>query len=193
MSAFALVFFSGLSLNLLLCFSLGLRELVSRERTPAFHFYYPWLLLFIVTLILWVLLERILVPLFGGVMRHFLLYPLAVLGGLGAETLLFTVFPGLGENPRVFKIGSGYNGLSLGALFLTDSLALSFFDALLLSFAFSGGGLLAFLITKEIQKRSFLEVLPYRLRGRPLLLIALGLLSLIFSAAAVFFLHAFLA
>jgi electron transport complex protein RnfA len=191
MSAFALVLFSGLSLNLLLTFSLGLRELVSREREPAFHSYYPWIILFAVTVLLWAALERVLFPL-PEAMRYLVLYPLSALGTLGAEILLFTLFPKLGENPRIFKIGSEYSVFSLGALFFTDVFALSFADALLLSFAFSGGGFLAFLIVKEIQKRSFLEALPYRLRGRPILLIALGLLSLIFSSAAVFFLRVFL-
>ncbi|MDR1930599.1 MAG: hypothetical protein LBQ44_08230 [Treponema sp.] len=191
MSAFALVLFSALALNLLLTFALGLQELVSREREPAFHTYYPWPLLFAVTLLLWVILERILAPLAGG-MFYLVLYPLAVLGSFGAERLLFRLFPKLGKNPVIFRIGSSYNGLSLAALVLTDILALSFADALLLAFAFSGGGLLAFLIIKEIQKRSFYETLPAGLRGRPMLLLALGLLSLIFSAAAVFFLRVLL-
>jgi electron transport complex protein RnfA len=190
MQALALVLFSGLALNLFLTFSLGLRELAARERRPSLYLYYPWILLFAVTLLLWVFIERIIAPLTGGALNHLLFYPLPVLGSQGAEILLFHAFPKLGKNPGVFKIGSGYNCLSLAALFLTDFLALTFADALLLSFAFSGSGLLAFLIIKEIQKRSFLEALPYRLRGKPILLISLGLLSLIFSAAAVFLLKA---
>ena len=97
-----------------------------------------------------------------------------------------------GENPGVFSPGSSYNGLAAAALFLTLRFAVSFTDALLLSFAFSAGGLLAFLIVKEIQKRSFLETIPYQLRGAPILLVSMGLLSVVFSAASVLFLKIFL-
>jgi hypothetical protein len=44
---------------------------------------------------------------------------------------------------------------------LTVHFAFSFWEALVCSFAFSSGGLLAFLIVKEVQKRSFLESIVF--------------------------------
>jgi electron transport complex protein RnfA len=187
----ALVFFIALSLNLLLNFAFGIREMISRERAPAFNLYYPWIILFLVTALLWVFFAVILRPL-RDVLDYVLVFPLAVLGGLTLEKVLFHVFPALGENQGVFKIGSSYNGLSAASLVLTLRLALNFWEALLLSFAFAAGGLLAYLIIKEIQKRSFLEAIPYGLRGTPLLLISMGILSLVFSAASVLLLKIFL-
>jgi electron transport complex protein RnfA len=183
----ALFFFAALSLNILLNFALGVKELVSRERSPVINRYYPWLILFLATVLFWVFFALLLRPL-GGALYYLLVFPLAVLGSREMEKLLFYFFPSLGENPGVFRIGSTYNGLSTGAALLTVHFAFGFWEALVCSFAFSSGGLLAFLIVKEVQKRSFLESIPYGLRGTPILLISMGILSLIFSAAAVLFL-----
>ncbi|MDR0585954.1 MAG: hypothetical protein LBG26_01810 [Treponema sp.] len=190
-SSLAVVVFSALYLNLLLCFGIGIRELVSRERSPAFHVYYPWGILFIVTPVLWLFFERLSV--FAGWFPGFLLiYPLSLFSGLGLETAMFRLFPRLGENPGVYRIGSGYNCFSLAALFLTMRLALTFGEALLLSLAFSGGAFITYLIIKEIQKRSFGEAIPHSLRGNPILLVSIGLLSLIFYASALLVLRVLL-
>ena len=192
MAQFALVFFAALSLNLLLNFALGINELVQRERSPLINNFYPWIILFVSTFLLWIFLARILF-FTGGILNFILIFPLSVLGSMALEILLFrSPFLKLGKNPGVFAIGSSFNGLAAAALFLTLHFALSFTDALFLSLSFSAGGLLAFLIIKEIQKRSFLEKIPYGLRGTPILLIAMGLLSLVFSAASVLLLKIFL-
>jgi electron transport complex protein RnfA len=182
-SRLAFVVFSAFCLNLFLCFGIGIRELVSRERSPAFHIYYPWGILFVVTSALWLFFEWVFS--FADWFPGFLLiYPLSLFSGLGLETALFKLFPRLGENPGVYRIGSSYNGFSLAALFLTMQLALTFAEALLFSLAFSGGAFIAYLIIKEIQKRSFWEAIPHSLRGSPILLVSMGLLSLIFYVSA---------
>ena len=194
MAALALVFFAALSLNLFLNFALGINKLILDERPRALLLYYPWIVLFAATFLLWVFFARVL--LFSGALLDFMLiFPFSVLGSMAMEMLFFRLFlpyTGLKENPGLFSIGSSYNGLSAAALFLTLHFALSLTDALLLSLIFSAGGLLTFLIIKEIQKRSFLESIPYRLRGTPVLLISMGLLTLVFSAASVLFLKIFL-
>lgn len=194
MAALALVFFAALSLNLFLNFALGIKELILRERPPGIMLYYPWIILFISTLILWVFFARILF-FTGGILDFILIFPLSVLVSMGLEILFFRFFSNLTgheEKTNLFSAGSPYNGLSAAALFLTLHFSASFTDAFLLSLAFSAGSLLAFLIIKEIQKRSFLEAIPYGLRGIPMLLISMGLLALVFSAASVFFLKIFL-
>jgi electron transport complex protein RnfA len=181
----AVVVFSAFCLNLFLCFGIGIRELVSRERSPAFHIYYPWGILFVVTSVLWLFFERF-QALAGWFPGFLMIYPLSLFSGLGLEAAMFKFFPRLGENPRVYRIGSGYNGFSLAALFLTMQLAVTFGEALLFSLAFSGGAFIAYLIIKEIQKRSFWEAIPHSLRGSPMLLVSMGLLSLIFYVSALF-------
>ncbi|MDR2768717.1 MAG: hypothetical protein LBB82_10380 [Treponema sp.] len=186
MESLALCFFAALTLNLLLCFGLGTREMVSREREPALYNYYPWGVLFLVTAVLALFFLHI--P-FLRLFEYLLIFPLTILGGLGAEHLLFTFVLRGRENPRVFKIVSGYSALLPASLYLTLNFAVTSADVLLLAFSLSAGGLAAFLAIKEIQKRSFLESIPYGLRGAPILLISMGLLSLILSSAAVLILR----
>lgn len=190
MASLALFFFAALSLNLLVNFALGVNELMRRERSPEHQFFYPWVVLFVSTLLLWILFARMLF-FTGGIFDYLLVFPCSVLGSMALETLFFYCLSRLKkpeENPRLFSVGAPYNALAAAALFLTLRFALSLADALILSFAFSAGGIFSFLVIKEIQKRSFLEAIPRGLRGTPVLLISLGLLSLMFSAAAMLFL-----
>ena len=85
---------------------------------------------------------------------------------------------------ELFSAFSAYEGLVLASLFLTANLALTFFDALILSFFFAFGCLMALFILREIGRRSALEEIPIYLRGIPLMLISMGLLSMIFGFAA---------
>jgi electron transport complex protein RnfA len=62
-------------------------------------------------------------------------------------------------------------------------------DALILAAGFFIGYMFSMAIILEIHKRSSIEPVPSALRGAPLLLISMGLLSLVFSAAAAFFLQ----
>lgn len=191
MTAAALVCFTVLSLNLYLHFGLGMEEILSRERSPSFYLCYPWLILFAGVVLLWVFFACIF-NFLGGILDDLLIFPLAVLGTQGLEELLFYVFPGRDRGDRLFKPGSAYNGLAAAALALTNHFAFSFGEALLVSFAFSLGGLGTFLIVREIRKRLSLETVPGGLRGRPVLLISMGLLALVFSGASVLFLEIFL-
>jgi len=191
MTSIALAFFAALSLNLLQNFALGTKEIVQQKEISLLHIFYPWIILFVSTLLLWIFFAGILK--FTGGMFHFLLaLPLSVLLSSFLEKLLFHAVLQYNENPKLFTAGASYNELTAAACFLTLCFALSFTDALLLSFAFSLGCLCSFLIIKEIQKRSAIETIPYVLRGTPILLVSLGLLSLVFSAVSVLLLKSLL-
>jgi electron transport complex protein RnfA len=194
MASLALVFFSALSLNLFGNFALGAKGLVQQKEMPLLHIFYPWLILFVSTLLLWVFFARIF-AFSGGIFHFLLLLPCSVLASSLLEKLFFRFalqYKDVGKNPELFAAGTVYNELAAVACFLTLCLALSFSDAILLSLSFSAGCLLAFLLIKEIQKRSTIETIPYGLRGTPLLLISLGLLSLVFSAVSILLLKSLL-
>ncbi|MDR2701386.1 MAG: hypothetical protein LBB72_03035 [Spirochaetaceae bacterium] len=200
MAALALVFFAALSMNLLLNFGLGTRELLPQKRLHAITFYYPWLILFVSALILWVLFARILL-FFGGIFDLILILPLSALISAALEKFFFNlvsqdkdpaVKPEVFSTDGLFAAGSSYHEMAAVSALLSLHFALSFADALLLSFVFSAGSFLAFLIIREIQKRSFTETIPHGLRGTPIVLISMGLLSLVFSAVSVLFLKIFL-
>lgn len=187
MASLALVFFAVLSLNLFVHFALGINELTARERSPVYQIFYPWIVLFVSTFLFWIFFARVLF-FTGGILDYMLIFPCSVLGSMALEKLFFHCLSRLkkpGENPGLFAAGAPYNALAAAALFLTLRFAVSAGSALVLSFSFSAGNFLSFLVIKEIQRRSFLEALPRGLRGTPLLLISMGLLSLVFSAASV--------
>jgi len=76
-------------------------------------------------------------------------------------------------------------GASIGAaLFIILGLAGGAARAATLSFGFAAGAAAAVLITGEIRRRSATEAVPQRLRGGPLVLITMGLLSLVFTSVA---------
>jgi len=196
MAALALVFFAALSLNLFLNFGLGTREFLPHKQPPSTApFYYPWLVLFVSTLLLWVLFARIL-SFFGGIFDLILILPVSALTSAALEKLFFSFtsqYKEMEVKPEfLFAAGSSWHEMAAVSVFLSLHFALSFADALLLSFAFSAGSLMAFLIIREIQKRSSLETIPHGLRGTPIVMISMGLLSLVFSAVSVLFLKIFL-
>jgi electron transport complex protein RnfA len=80
-------------------------------------------------------------------------------------------------------------GITVVAVFICLNISKSFIETLLLSFGFSAGIFIVLLIVKEIRKRATLENIPYFLRGNPLVLITMGILSLVFSVASLIFLR----
>lgn len=191
-SRFALFIFAAFHLNLFLCFGLGIRELVSRKRRSVFQISCPWAVVFPATVLLWVFFEKILLRICPWFPVYLALYPLALCVCFGLETGLVKAFPALGSAlSGRFKTGS-YAGLTAASLLLTMRLAVNFGEVLLLALACSGGALFAAVVIAELRKRSRWESLPAGLRGNPVTLISMGLLSLVFSAAAVIILKVLL-
>jgi electron transport complex protein RnfA len=185
MTLAVLAVFAGLSLNLILQFALGTGGALlftrdSRENPfPVFQ----TANLFVSVFVLWAAYYYILKPLSGGALEYFLLFPLSALVCLGFESLWKKLFPKQ-EGDRAFSALTAYGGLVPVSLIMTIHLALTVFDAAVLAFSFALGCFLALLILGEIRRRSSLEQVPRYLRGAPLVLISMGLLSMIFAVAA---------
>ncbi|GHV15945.1 hypothetical protein FACS189493_0770 [Spirochaetia bacterium] len=182
----ALAVFSGLSLNLLLQFGLGIRETtaITKGNEPIRSLFLQWLALFLSVLLIWLFFSYIISPLSLGFFEYFLLFPLTVGVSRVLEEGFNRLFPVLSGSPKIFSAKSGYDGLILVSLFLTLRLALTVTEAMVLSAGFSLGTILAIFIVLALHKRSSLESVPPFLRGLPLLVISVGLLSLIFSFIA---------
>jgi electron transport complex protein RnfA len=213
----ALAVFSGLSLNLLLHFGLGIRELVdlagSGSISPAHKREWGgisspgWIVAFVTALLLWFFFTYALIPPAFGFLESFLLLPSTLIVSTALNLIFVYFFPGgkITLNPggrlkrpsfafrrliegaslagELFS-GSSCNGLAFASLFMTLRLALTPAEALAMTLGFSLGALLAALILREINRRSSLEAVPELLRGAPLTLISMGLLSLIFASAS---------
>ena len=218
----ALAVFSGLSLNLLLQFGLGIRELVdlagSGSISPAYKREWGgiaspgWIVVFLTALVLWFVFTYLLILPAFGFLESFLLLPATLMVSTALNLAFAYFFPGgkimlktgipltrpsfalrrliqsAGLSGELFS-GSSCNGLALASLFMTLRLAPAPAEALALTLGFSLGALLAALILREINRRASLEAVPELLRGAPLTLISMGLLSLIFSSVSAIFLR----
>jgi len=178
-----LAVFSGLSMNLILQFGLALKQVVfessagyvGRGRLLAgmgIHF--------IAVVVLWLIFSFAGSVMFVGFYEYMLIFP--------SSALAYTILEYL--TARFILQGKiPYNALSGGALigvalFITLNIAGGLLDAIVLSLGFSCSTALVFVIVGEIRRRSEMEAVPRWLRGGPLALIAMGLLSLIFSSGA---------
>ena len=199
-----LAVFSSLSMNLMLQFGLGLKELVLAEKfshsTGILNkkkFLTELGVLFFSILFLWIIfsLLRSLLPL--GFFEFILLFPVSYLVFYSIVYLLRYVrmrmyqamaIRGQTALNGIFTDESPAGPIFCGAgLFIALNIAGNFGEALILSLGFIFGIALTTLIVSEIRRRSEMEAVPQFLRGIPLALIALGLLSLVFSSAAIMF------
>lgn len=195
-----LAVFSGLSLNMLLQMGLGIRNIGDYHSRIIKDTISRSGALFFSVLLLWLLFSYVFSPLNLGYLEYFLLFPLIKAAGTGFEALTRRFFPSLtriirppAEEPsgqEHLPFVTAYDSLTIAALILTLRLAGSFAEAAALSLGFSLGNLMAIIILRGINRRSLLERVPNLLRGTPLLFIAMGLMSLIFSSAAAILLQA---
>ena len=184
----ALAVFSGLSLNLLLQFALGtmgaardmLPKVQSHRQIPLFQFG----VMLVSLLFLWVFFNYGLPFFWKGFSEYFLLFPLSSLVCMALERLGQRLFPNHWDKRKVFSAITAYDGLVPISLLITLVMAGSFTGALVLSLFFVLGNIAAMLVLNEIRRKSTLEWVPRYLRGSPLILISMGLLSLISGAAA---------
>ena len=190
--------FSGLSMNLMLQFALGINTAASSKeliRKPALI---QLGIIFIAVILLWVIFAKIIASIISGIFIYVLLFPISSMVYEGLEFLTFRYVLKKDREPAaepakqrfvgarpVGGLGISFSGgITAAALFISLNIADSFIEAAALSFGFSSGILLAYLILGEIRLRSGLEAVPRFLRGKPLTLITMGLLSLIFSGVS---------
>jgi len=213
-----LAVFSGLSMNLILRFGIGIQRFAFKdnsgdsEKTVKQVFVIRPGLLFISIMFLWLFFSGLQSVLFLGFLEYIMIFPvsslfLVVIEYLARRLLLITNWKGevvsrnhfisdylfidspVADSGQSSLDGAMSGGAPVGAaLFIILGLAGSFAQTAMLSFGFSAGAALAVLIAGEIRRRSAMEAVPDCLRGRPLVLVAMGLLSLVFiSAATVFY------
>jgi electron transport complex protein RnfA len=185
---------ASLAMNLLVQFGLGLGVLAEdgEDYPPAFC--HIWILIFFTGLFfLWLLFTYAVAPLGLGFYWYFLLYPSSAALIRGAEILcsregIAKLLPcrESGHSPPFLPPRGWVEFLSFGLL-ISLHLALNPLEALFLALWFSLGLVFSLAVLRETGRRSRFETAPPFLRGSPLALISLGLLSLIFSSAALIF------
>jgi electron transport complex protein RnfA len=173
------VIFSSLSANLMLQFGLGVSNAASSKKASKELALIQTGIIFTAVVLLWVVFAKVISSGFSGIYAYVLLFPASSLVYDGLESLTFRCLlkkEKEGESPVSFS-----GGITAVAVFLSLTAANDFVEAVALSFGFASGVLLAFLILGEIRHRASMEAVPRFLRGKPLTLISMGLLSLVFS------------
>ena len=187
----AMAVFSGLSLNLIFSFALGVagaagKTLPKGETKRALPLFQVGVM-FVSVLFLWLFFSFVIPPYWRGFAMYFLFFPFSAMVCMGLEFSSEKAFPKAAASLRarkVFSAFTAYDGIVPASLIITFTLAGTFPGALVLSLFFALGNLTAMLILNEIRRRSTLERVPHFLRGSPLMLISMGLLALVSASVA---------
>ncbi|GHU39699.1 hypothetical protein FACS1894190_05440 [Spirochaetia bacterium] len=181
----SLAVISGFNLNLVLTFALGVEQIHSNVEKPNLgKILLLWISLFLSNFAIWLMWTYIFGPLSLGFLGHFLIFPILFLFFLCLESFVSGIFPQLATKTNGPFQNFSSVALSFASSTMTLLLAAGAADALMLSFGFSTGAIAAIVLTGAIDKRITNEKIPAKVRGVPLLLISMGLLSLVFNAAA---------
>ena len=180
-----LLIYSGFTVNLALQCALGIKGIVD-SKTPFNKLTLIKLgLIFFSVMLLWFVFSRILYSVISGIFIYVLLFPCSSMAYNGLEYLVFRHI--VKKEPKDEPIISFPGGVTAVAVFICINIAKGILDTALMSFGFIFGIFLVNLIITEIRRRAVLEAVPVFLRGKPLVLVAMGLLSLIFTSASLLF------
>ena len=140
-------------------------------------------IVFLSVVILWVFFSGIISSIVSGIYIYIILFPVSFMVYDGLE---FIIFKYMLKRDRSEECSVNFpGGITAAALFVCINIANSFFSAVAMSFGFTAGIMLVLLILCEIRRRAALEAVPRFLRGKPLVLISMGMLSLVFSVSSI--------
>jgi len=190
-----LFIYSAFTINLLLQCGLGLKGAAesspnsgewSRAALAAepldFATLIKSVIIFFSVIILWFFFSRVFYSILPGIYLYILLFPVSSIFYDAMEYIVFR-YVVKKENQKE-KMINFFGGITAVAVFLCLNIAKSFLETAVLSLGFTSGILFIKLIIREIRKRAALEAVPLFLRGKPLVLITMGMLSLIFTTAS---------
>jgi electron transport complex protein RnfA len=177
-----LIIISAFSMNLTLQCALGIKGAVESKNPGHFSNFLRLGIIFFSVVLLWAFFFKIIHSIISGLYIYFLLFPVSYIVYEALEYLLFHQL--LKKRPVNECSVSFPGGITAAAVFICLNIADNFLQAVVLSFGFAAGIFLVMVITGEIRKRAALEAVPIFLRGKPLVLISMGMLSLVFSVSA---------
>jgi len=174
--------YSAFTVNLLLQCGLGIKGAVDTRNTLNISSLIKVGIIFVTVIILWLFFSKILFSLLPGVYIYIILFPLSY---IIYQTMEYMVFYYILKKDRTSESLINFpGGITAVAVFLNMYLANNFMQTIILSFGFTIGIFLAIIIIREIRKRAAFEAVPVYIRGIPLVLITMGMLSLVFTTAS---------
>jgi Na+-translocating ferredoxin:NAD+ oxidoreductase RnfA subunit len=184
-----LLFYSAFTLNLLLQCGLGIKGAVeSNPDKKELHGSLDIMalirsgIIFLAVVLLWIFFSKIIFSLFHGVFIYVLIFPVSFLVYDAIEYLIFRYI--IKKDIKSERFINFPGGITAVAVFLCMILANNFIETIVLSFGISSGIFFVKLIIREIRKRAALEAVPVFLRGKPLVLITMAMLSLVFTSVS---------
>ena len=180
-----LIIFSCLSVNLTTHLGIGLDILASSKRNEIKKHLIKLSILFPVIILLWLLITLLRSIFSLGFLEYILLFPVCYSISFAIESYLSKF------NFYISTESTEYNSINTNAsiitaiLFIILNVSGNFLQAMTLIFGFLLGLFTIIVVIIEIKSRAELEKTPQLLKGSPIMLIAVGLLSIIFSSAAI--------
>jgi len=183
MQLLLLLICSGFSMNIVLQCGLGIKGAAESENPSGLSTLLRTGMIFISVIILWLFFSRIVYSIIPSIFIYVLLFPVS---SVVYDALEYFIFQYLyKKDPNSEYIVSFPGGITAVCVFICINLADNFLEAAVLSFGFTAGIFLVYLIIREVRKRADLEAVPRFLRGKPLVLITMGMLSLVFSLVSI--------
>ena len=187
-----LIVFSCFSVNLTAHLGLGLDLITSAKRNETKKYLIRLSILFPVILLLWLFIS-LLRSLFSlGFLEYILLFPVCYTIYFVMESYLSNFISKLSGGSNASSDCNNINtnaSLAAAVLFIVLNITGYLLQAMTLTFGFLLGIFLIMAVIIEIRYRAELEKTPQLLKGRSIMLIAIGLLSIIFSSAAMMLLR----
>jgi len=178
-----LLIYSGLSINIVLQCGLGIKGIAESRNPPGISALIKMGIIFFSVVLLWFFFSRIVYSAIHGIFIYVLLFPVSSVVYDLFEYLVFRYM--YKEKPEAETFVSFPGGITAVCVFLCVNLSNGFLETAVLSFGFTAGVFLVYLVIREVRRRAVLEVVPSFLRGKPLVLITMGLLSLVFSVVSI--------
>ena len=176
------IILSAFSMNLTLQCALGVKGAVESKNPGHFSNFVRLGIIFLSVIVLWAFFFKVIHSIVSGLYIYILLFPVSYIVYEALEYLFFHQL--MKKRPANECSISFPGGITAAAVFICLNIADNFTQAVVLSFGFTAGICLVMIITGEIRKRAALEAVPVFLRGKPLVLISMGMLSLVFSVSA---------
>jgi len=178
-----LFIYSGFTINIVLQCGLGIKGIVDSKSIVNVSSFIRLGVIFSSIILIWLFVSSVVFSVFSGIFVYVLLFPLSAILYNGLEYFIFTYI----YKKETDTFVNFPDGIIAVSVFICINIANNLRETMMLSFGFTFGIFVVNLIVGEIRKRAALEAVPVFLRGKPLVIIAMGLLSLVFTAASLLF------
>jgi len=130
---------------------------------------------------LWIIFSKIFLHIGAGLYIYILVFPVSYMVYEAFQLVLIRYIIKKNIDKESFVGFPG--GITAVSVFICLNISSGVFQTFILSLGFICGIMLTVFILREIRRHAFLEIIPVFIRGNPMILISMGLLSLVFSVS----------